>query len=138
MYVIPTVGKSFTLNDAQMKFTKLVPNLFYTDIQVGLTLFVDCLDFKIGYEELSSKQPFCVVEKDGLAIHLIQNKEYAEKDRPELRLVTTDIEEVYTKIKSSHPELVHPNAKVVSMRPWGAREFALKDESDVCVIIQQW
>ena len=30
-----------------MKFTTLVPNIFYADINVGLKLFVECLGFKI-------------------------------------------------------------------------------------------
>ena len=121
-----------------MKFTKLVPNVFYTDIKVGLRLFVECLEFNIGHDELSSADPFCVIEKDELRINLFQNKEYAEKDRPEFRLVTTNIEEVYKKVTSTHPELLHPNLNKITLRPWGAREFALKDESDVCMIIQQW
>lgn len=121
-----------------MKFTKLVPNVFYTDIKVGLKLFVECLEFNIGYDELNSDHPFCVIEKDELGVMLFQNKEYAEKDRPEIRLVTNNIEEAYKKIASTHPELLHPNLKVVTLRPWGAREFALRDESDVCIIIQQW
>lgn len=121
-----------------MKFTKLVPNVFYTDIKVGLKLFVDCLGFSIGYEELKSANPFCVIEKDGLRVMLFENKEYAEKDRPEIRLVTENIEEVYKKISSTHPELLHPNLSRVTLRPWRAKEFALRDESDVCIIIQQW
>jgi hypothetical protein len=121
-----------------MKFTRLVPNVFYTDIKVGLKLFVECLEFTIGYDELNSEHPFCVLEKEELRINLFQNQEFAEKDRPELRLVTDNIEEVYKKISSTHPELLHPNSKVVTRRPWGAREFALRDESDVCIIIQQW
>jgi hypothetical protein len=121
-----------------MHFTKLVPNIFYTDIKVGLRLFVDCLEFTIGYDELKSRDPFCVVEKGELRINLFQNREYAEKDRPEFRLVTDNIEEVYTKISSTHPELLHPNLSKVTLRPWTAREFALKDESNVCIIIQQW
>jgi predicted HAD superfamily hydrolase len=121
-----------------MKFTRLVPNIFYTDIKVGLRLFVECLEFNIGYDELKSDAPFCVVEKDELRIMLFQNKEYADKDRPEFRLVTNNIEDVYEKISSTHPELLHPNLKKVTLRPWGAKEFALKDESDVCIIIQQW
>ncbi len=121
-----------------MKFTKLVPNVFYTDISVGLQLFIDCLEFTIGYDELQSESPFCAIEKDGLSLLLFQNKEYAEMDRPEFRLVTNDIEEVYKKIASTHPELLHPNLNKITLRPWGAREFALKDESNVCIIIQQW
>jgi hypothetical protein len=121
-----------------MKFTKLVPNVFYTDIKVGLRLFVDCLGFRIGHDELQSENPFCAIEKDGLSLLLFQNKEFAEKDRPEFRLHTNDIEEVYRKIASKHPEFLHPNLKKITLRPWGAREFALKDDSDVCIIIQQW
>ncbi len=121
-----------------MKFTKLVPNIFYEDIQVGLKLFVECLEFTIGYDDLASPQPCCVVDKDSLSIFLFQNREYADKDRPEIRLHTDDIEEVYAKIAQTHPELLHPNLNKVTLRPWGAREFALADPSHVCVIIQQW
>ena len=121
-----------------MKFTKLVPNVFYTDINVGLRFFIECLEFSIGHDELNSHEPFCVIEKDGLRINLFQNKEYAEKDRPEFRLVTDNIEDVYKKVSSTHPQFLHPNLKVVTLRPWGAKEFALKDDSNVCIIIQQW
>ncbi|MGH2648777.1 MAG: hypothetical protein ACRDE8_14465, partial [Ginsengibacter sp.] len=81
-----------------MNFTKLVPNIFYEDIKVGLNLFVDCLEFGIGFSDLNSPQPCCIVQKDTLAIFLFQNKEFADKDRPELRLHTDNIEEVYSKI----------------------------------------
>lgn len=121
-----------------MKFTKLLPNLFYTDIRVGIRLFVDCLQFRIGYDDLKSDKPFCVIERDGLAAHLIQSPEFAEKDRPELRLETTNIEEVYERVKSEFPDLLHPNGKEVTLKPWGAREFAIRDESGLCLIIQQW
>lgn len=28
-----------------MNFTQLIPNIFYTDIQVGLRFFIECLEF---------------------------------------------------------------------------------------------
>ena len=121
-----------------MNFTKLVPNIFYTDIKVGLRFFIECLEFSMGHEELNSDQPYCVIKKNELSILLFQNKEYAEKNRPEFRLVTNDIEEVYKKVSSTHPEFLHPNLKEITLRPWGAKEFALKDDSNVCIIIQQW
>ena len=74
-----------------MNFTKLVPNVFYTDIKVGLRFFIDCLEFSMGHEELNSEQPYCVIKKNELSMLLFQNKEYAEKDRPEFRIVTNDI-----------------------------------------------
>jgi len=108
------------------------------DIQDGLQLWVDCLEFKIIYDDIKSAKPFCAIEKDNLAVHLIQDKEFAEKDRPEIRIVTDNIEEVYASISARHPEMLHPNLKVITMRPWNALEFAIIDRSKVCIVFQQW
>ncbi|CAN5625081.1 hypothetical protein BH10BAC5_BH10BAC5_03150 [soil metagenome] len=120
-----------------MTFTKLVPNVFYADINDALKIFIDCLEFKIEHDELKSKNPFCVIEKDGLRINLFENKELAKEHNPEFRLVTANIEEVFDKIASSHPEFLHPNLKEITLRPWGAKEFAIMDKQ-LGVIIQQW
>lgn len=122
-----------------MNFTCLVPNVFYTNINAGIQLFVDCLGFTITYDDRSSSsQPFCVVARNNLKVHLIENAEFAAKDRPELRLETNDIDTVYKTISASHPQLLHPNLSTVTFRPWNAKEFALADTSGVCIIIQQW
>ncbi|MEP7269329.1 MAG: hypothetical protein ABI844_17040 [Saprospiraceae bacterium] len=120
-----------------MHFEKLVPNIFYIDIQDSLKLFVDCLGFEIGHNEIKSSQPFCVLEKDGLQINIFQNAELAKEHNPEFRLVTRNIEEVYTKVSNSHPEFLHPNLKEITLRPWGAKEFALKD-TQLGIVIQEW
>jgi hypothetical protein len=120
-----------------MQFTKLVPNIFYKDIRSGLKTFVECLEFRIGYSELELKRPFCVVERDGLRINLFQDGKYAAEHNPEFRLETKNIEEVYEKIKSKFPEMLHPNLNTVTLRPWGAKEFALRDDQ-LGIIIQQW
>ena len=121
-----------------MEFTRLVPNIFYEDINVGLDLFSSCLEFTMGYNGLSEAQPCCVMDKGSLSVFLFQNKEYADKDRPEIRLHTPDIEAVYAKVAATHPQLLHPNLSKITLRPWGALEFALADPSGVCVILQQW
>ena len=120
-----------------MKFEKLVPSFFYVDINNGLKMFVDCLDFSIGHEELNSRQPFCVLEKDGLRVNLFEDAELANEHNPEFRLETNNIEEVYAKVSESHPEFLHPNLKEVTLRPWGAKEFALTD-GQLGVRIQEW
>lgn len=120
-----------------MHFTKLVPEIYYADIKSGLRLFVDCLEFTIAHDELNSNNPFCVVDKEGLSLMLFQNKEYAEKFNPLFRLVTNDIETVYKKVASSYPELLHPNLNKITLRPWGAKEFALLD-GQIGIVIQQW
>jgi predicted HAD superfamily hydrolase len=55
-----------------------------------------------------------------------------------MRLETDNIQDVYDEIKAEYPELLHPNGKEVTLKPWGAKEFALRDESGVSIIIQQW
>lgn len=120
-----------------MNFTKLVPNVFYVNISDAMNLFIDCLEFNIVHDELSSKQPFCVIEKNGLRINIFQNEALAKEHNPEFRLVTNDIDEVYQKVALSHPQLLHPNLKEVTLRPWGAKEFALTDKQ-LGIIIQQW
>jgi hypothetical protein len=120
-----------------MNFSKLVPNIFYTDISEGLKLFVDCLEFIVGHEEQNTAQPFCVLEKDGLRINLFQDEQLAKEHYPEFRLVTNNIEDVYAKVSASHPQLLHPNLDKVTLRPWGAKEFAIKD-TQVGIIFQQW
>lgn len=120
-----------------MTFEKLVPNVFYTDISDGLKFFVDCLNFTIGHSEIKSANPFCVLEKDGLRINLFQNTGLAKEHYPEFRLVTKNIQEVYEKIAASHPEFLHPNLSVITLRPWGAKEFAIKD-NQVGIVIQEW
>jgi len=120
-----------------MHFSKLVPSIFYTDIQIGIKTFVACLQFTIGHDEIDTENPFCVVNKDGLSIMLFQNAAYAEKEKPLYRLVTSDIEDVYTRIATHFPEMLHPNLAVVTLRPWGAREFAVLD-GQIGIVFQQW
>lgn len=120
-----------------MNFTKLVPSIFYLDLAKGLRTFVDCLEFTIGHDERHADCPFCVLNKDGLSIMLFQNAEYAAGEHPEYRLQTNNIEEVYQKVSSKYPELLHPNLKEVTVRPWGAKEFAMLD-GQIGLRIQQW
>ena len=57
----------------------------------------------------------------------VQDEQLAKEHYPELKLETNNIEEVYKKISASHPHLLHPNLNKVTSRPWGAKEFAIKD-----------
>jgi hypothetical protein len=120
-----------------MNFSQLVPSVFYANISDGLQLFVDCLNFTIEHEELRSSNPFCVLEKDGLKIMVFEDEQLAKEHKPELRIVTHNIDEVYAKVSESHPHLLHPNLNKVTLRPWGAKEFAIADKQ-VGIRFQQW
>jgi hypothetical protein len=120
-----------------MNFSKLVPSVFYIDISDGLKLFVDCLQFSMEHQDLVASQPYCVLEKNGIRIMIFQDEQLAKEHYPELRLETDNIEEVYAKISASHPHLLHPNLNKVTLRPWGAREFAISDKQ-LGIRFQQW
>lgn len=120
-----------------MHFTKLVPSVFYKDLSDGLKLFVDCLQFKILHQDLHISQPYCVLGKDGISIMVFQDEQLAGEHNPELRLVTDTIDEVYASVCASHPHLLHPNLNKVTVRPWGAKEFAIAD-NQVGIRFQQW
>lgn len=70
-------------------------------------------------------------------ILIFQNKEYADIVKPELRIITKNIESVFQKVNSTYPELLHPNLNKITLRPWGAKEFAIFD-NQVCFIFQEW
>lgn len=120
-----------------MKFDKITPSVFYEDLKQSKYLFIECLAFKITHQEIEIENPYYVVEKDGIGILIFQNKEYAHIIKPELRIITPNIEEVFENINTKFPGLLHPNLNKITKRPWGAKEFAIYDQQ-VCFIIQEW
>jgi hypothetical protein len=120
-----------------MALLKLIPKVFYSDIKVGIALFVDCMQFRIVHDDLRSDHPFCIAARDNVTVHLVEDDEYARKDRPEIRIATDDIDTLHADIANRHPQMLHPNGKAVVRKPWGVREFALLDASGVCIIFEQ-
>jgi len=114
--------------------TVLIPKIFYSDISVGLDLFVDGLGMCVVHQEPG----FVVAERDHIKVFLVEDAEYAAKDRPELSIETDDIEGVYADIMARRPDLLHPNLSRITRQPWGPREFALLDATTVCVIFREW
>jgi GTP-dependent phosphoenolpyruvate carboxykinase len=78
-----------------------------------------------------------VVNKDGLSVMIFEDKHQAQTDHPELRLETDNIEEVYQKVSTRCPELLHPNLDKVTLRPCRAKEFALID-GQIGIRLMQW
>lgn len=113
---------------------RLIPKIFYSRMQEGLDLFVDCLNFKVLHQD----ETLAVIERDGAKAYLVQDAEFAVKDRPELTIETDSIEELYAEISAKHAEMLHPNAKHIESKPWGSREFSVRDQTQVCVIFRQW
>lgn len=120
-----------------MNFSRLVPSLFYPKLSDGLKLFVDVLQFTVEHIDLDTAQPYAVLGKDGIRLMLFQDEKLAKEHYPELRIETTNIDEVFDSISKTHPDFLHPNLNQVTKRPWGAREFAILD-GQVGIRFQQW
>ena len=117
-----------------MSYQTLIPKVFYADLAIGRDLFVDGL----GFEVLHDDGDFVVVGRDGCKLYLVEDAEYAAKDRPELGIETDDIDAVHRELSARAPERLHPNLPRVIARPWGAREFAMLDPTTVCVVFREW
>lgn len=118
-----------------MKLIKVIPKIFYSDINDGLELFINCLGFTVKYNE--PEPAFYIIDRDGVTISLLEDDEYAKKDRPEIRIATDDIDTLHKELSGKEIKLFHPNLPKVKLQPWGLKEFALLDKSGVCVIVQQ-
>jgi len=114
--------------------TRLIPKIFYSKMDDGLDLFVRCLGLKVLHQD----NALAVVERDGAKAYLVQDAEFAAKDRPEITIETDDIAKIYAEVSTSWPKYLHPKAKSVERKPWGSLEFAVGDETQVCVIFRQW
>lgn len=113
---------------------RLIPKIFYVEVATGIELFVDCLGFRIVHRD----DTLVVVEREGAKASLVEDAEFAAKDRPELAIETDAIEALYGEVVGRRPRMLHPNLATITQRPWGAREFAVRDETDVCVVVRQW
>jgi len=113
---------------------RLIPNVFFDQMEQGLDLFVDGLGFTVLHQDGG----LAVVGRDGAKAYVCASPEYAAKDRPEIAIETDTIEALHQEISAKRPDLLHPNLPRVTQRPWGALEFALLDKTGVCVVFRQW
>ena len=115
-------------------YKNIIPKVFYESLSTGLDLFIEGMGFSLDHQDDS----MAVVSRDGAKVYLVEDAEFAAKDRPELAIETDSINDIYADISSRRPDLLHPNVNEVKERPWGAKEFALADKSGVCIIFRQW
>ena len=77
-----------------MRFHNLIPKIFYDRLEDGLAFFVDALGFAVLYQDAD----MAVVARDGAKAYLVENAEWAAKDRPELGIEVDDIEAVHAEL----------------------------------------
>jgi hypothetical protein len=79
-----------------------------------------------------------VIARDDAKAYLVQSPEYAANDRPELGINPDDVDGLFRELSARAPQLPHPNANTVQLKPWGAGEFAVLNKTTVCVNFRQW
>jgi hypothetical protein len=112
---------------------RLVPNIFYEHLADGLELFVAGLGFSVLHQD----KDLAVIQRDGAKTYLVESAEFAAKDRPQIAIETYTIDDIFQEVSTRAPHLLHPNARQVDLKPWGFREFAVRDKTDVCVVFRQ-
>lgn len=115
-------------------FKNLIPKIFYSRLPEGLAFFVEGLGFEVLYQDAQ----MAVIARDGAKAYLVEDPGCAATDRPEFGIDTDDIEAVFAEVSTYSPHLLHPNSKTISLKPWGAQEFAVLDETTVCVTFREW
>lgn len=113
---------------------RLIPTIFYADIEDGLDLFVGVLGFAVVHRD----DALVVVERDTAKAYLQRDAVVAAQDRPEIAIETDTIDALHAEIAARRPDRLHPNLDTIRARPWGAREFAVLDRTGVCVVFRQW
>lgn len=113
---------------------RLIPRVFYDRLDEGFEFFVDGL----GFQVLHQQDGLVVVERDGAKVYLVEDAEFAAKDRPELAIETDAIGAMHVEICARRPDLLHPAAADVTRSACGALEFAVRDTTDVCIVFRQW
>ena len=121
-------------NWGMLMMIRLVPKVFFNRMDEGLDLFVGCLGFEVLHQDGS----LAVVGRDGAKAYVVESPESAAVDRPEIAIETDSIVDLYAESSSKRPDVLHPNSKVVTKKPWGAQEFAVLDRTGVCVVFRQW
>ena len=117
-----------------MSLLKLIPSIYYNDVEEALTFFTEALAFTIRYRDHN----LCIIDRDNTTLHLVTVTDPIDpEDRPELRIETDSIYALYAEVKARAPKWLHPNLKVVKHQPRGLKEFALLDKTHVCLIVQE-
>jgi hypothetical protein len=112
---------------------RLVPNIFYENLTDGLELFVTCLGFSVLYQD----EELAVVARDGAKAYLVESAEFAMKDRPQIAIETDTIDDIFQEVSMRAPRIRHLRLNQIETKPWGFREFGVRDKTDVCVVFRQ-
>ncbi len=106
-------------------FQQVQPVLPSQDVARSIDFYVDRLGFALAFQD--SETPFYAgVRRDSVELHLQWHdpSEWDRVERPMLRFVVTEIDELFEELKSKD---VFHDQTMLRKTPWGTREFAFYD-----------
>ena len=132
----------FVIFDLQEKTKIILMSIVMLIIMVSMDQMNNLLEMELETEVIETgflaKMVIVISLISGVGCVLIlvfQNK--ASETRAFTLLQQSEINQKEMEAKESHPEFLHPNLSKVTLRPWGAKEFALMDKQ-VGIRVQQW
>lgn len=109
------------MNQSKTQFRAGVPVLPSLDIDRAVEFYRDTLGFEIAF---LSEEPYGIVVRDDVSIHLWQCSDPEIPTHCGCRIVVKGIEELYQEYEPLG--VVHPNAPLEETC-WGTKEFAIGD-----------
>jgi uncharacterized glyoxalase superfamily protein PhnB len=101
------------------KLSRIAPEMPAAD----LALAVEHFEQRMGFRAAMRMLDYAIVERDGMAIHLFEDR--ARKHSPVgIHIFTADLDELFAELRESGALIT----QAVEKKPWGNREFRVKDD----------
>lgn len=104
------------------RLARIAPELPVRNLRDALAFYVDQLGFEIAME--LPDVGYAIVERDGVAIHLFEDEAGAHSPAG-VHVFTADLDDLFREFTNRGAQFVQP----IEHKPWGNREFRLKDGS---------
>ena len=107
-------------------FQSVQPVLPSRNVAASIDFYVDRLGFTLAFQDSPTDPRYAGVRRDGIELHLQwhDSAEWDRTERPMLRFVVADIEQLYDEYKGVG---VFHGATSLRSTDWGMREFAFYD-----------
>lgn len=101
------------------RLSRIAPELPAANLRASIEYYVERLGFSLAVE----MDGYAIVERDGVAIHLFAD-ERREHTSTGVHLFTPDLDELFAEFEDRGAKIAQP----IERKPWGNREFRVKDE----------
>jgi catechol 2,3-dioxygenase-like lactoylglutathione lyase family enzyme len=114
--------------DAPARLVATIPVLASLDITRSVSFYRDMLGFVVVHAEPGV---YAVLSRDDIQLHLWSCAERRIAENTSCRVQVKGLDSLYAEYAPK--AVLHPNASDIRLRPWGAREFVVLDDSGNCI-----